>query len=557
MYPVQHPARSRFSQHGAMHGGNGENDAIVHSPIAASTTQQYPAVEHSSASTPLFQNVYRRKRENNLRPNYPSMQQRNTSEHFYSSVVQTAMKGILLSPVLVLVVWSITAISWTNRQLSLKKVFSNDTVRQRNQPSTSISASPANNRRGWMLGRRHAQASPPQQAIGPHIVQPLYLQEPMQGSAEDYYQDPVPMVGLAGGFKPQPIPLTSNAASNLVVTVPKITSTSGKKQYYYNFPEQKQSPRIAVGDVVNGALPQVVSLNDPVTGKTQYYYTFPEQGKVPDDVASNTQVQTPVVMTAEDTATVESPMDVVAAGVQEDDPALLLAQQHPLQQVGATMRAMSHQQVPHSNDVRHDRNSHHSNDKQNTHHVQYFFYDPKGTKKDQHGHLHLPHFVYDTYGRIVSVTSLTKAAAAPILMQEEPNDPPILMMIHQNATTLNATQYNYTHSHPPVVDTRQKRKMSIPKHIYNFSKTNSESTEDDSSMIICTVGVMALFVGALSARRLRHQRSILSYCIENEALEDDAAYDAAYTTTTHPNAFGSHYNTFAQGWKGDLEKFDV
>ena len=73
---------------------------------------------------------------------------------------------------------------------------------------------------------------------------------------------------------------------------------------------------------------------------------------------------------------------------------------------------------------------------------------------------------------------------------------------------------------------------------------------------------MALFVGALSARRMRshQQRSILSMCIENEQLDHDAAYDTIYTTTTNPNnaIFGSnHYNTFAQGWKGDLEKFDV
>ena len=73
---------------------------------------------------------------------------------------------------------------------------------------------------------------------------------------------------------------------------------------------------------------------------------------------------------------------------------------------------------------------------------------------------------------------------------------------------------------------------------------------------------MALFVGALSARRMRshQQRSILSMCIENEQLDHDVAYDTIYTTTTNPNnaIFGSnHYNTFAQGWKGDLEKFDV
>jgi hypothetical protein len=81
-----------------------------------------------------------------------------------------------------------------------------------------------------------------------------------------------------------------------------------------------------------------------------------------------------------------------------------------------------------------------------------------------------------------------------------------------------------------------------------------ESTSQDQSIIVATVAVMALLVGALSARRMR-ARNVLSACIENEALEDDVAYDTAYTTSQKDN---SYYNTFASGgWKGDLEKFDV
>jgi hypothetical protein len=76
-----------------------------------------------------------------------------------------------------------------------------------------------------------------------------------------------------------------------------------------------------------------------------------------------------------------------------------------------------------------------------------------------------------------------------------------------------------------------------------------DSSSQDQSIIVSTVAVMALLVGALSARRMR-SRSFLSACIENESLEDDVAYDTAYTTTDHS------YNTFG-GWKGDLEKFDV
>ena len=78
---------------------------------------------------------------------------------------------------------------------------------------------------------------------------------------------------------------------------------------------------------------------------------------------------------------------------------------------------------------------------------------------------------------------------------------------------------------------------------------------------------MALLVGALSARRLR-SRQFLSFCIENESLEDELAYDAAYTTqsTVGASSFyaGAGYDTFGGGryggdlrWRGDLEKFDV
>ena len=83
-----------------------------------------------------------------------------------------------------------------------------------------------------------------------------------------------------------------------------------------------------------------------------------------------------------------------------------------------------------------------------------------------------------------------------------------------------------------------------------------ESSAQDQSIIISTVAVMALLVGALSAKRMR-SRSFLSSCIENESLEDDAAYDTAYTHTTSSNtAVDNSYNTFG-GWRGDLEKFDV
>jgi hypothetical protein len=111
----------------------------------------------------------------------------------------------------------------------------------------------------------------------------------------------------------------------------------------------------------------------------------------------------------------------------------------------------------------------------------------------------------------------------------------------------------------------------------NNNSSSSTKTEEasyvqtpqtqDQMIIISTVATMALFVGALSARRLR-SRQFLSFCIENESLEDELAYDVAYTTqsTVGASSFytGAGYDTFGGGkyggdlrWRGDLEKFDV
>jgi hypothetical protein len=89
----------------------------------------------------------------------------------------------------------------------------------------------------------------------------------------------------------------------------------------------------------------------------------------------------------------------------------------------------------------------------------------------------------------------------------------------------------------------EKATLEMPEYTWG------ESQAQDQMIIVSTVATMALLVGALSARRLR-SRQFLNSCIENESLEDEVAYDAAYTT--------NGYDTFGSGpWRGDLEKFDV
>ena len=140
-----------------------------------------------------------------------------------------------------------------------------------------------------------------------------------------------------------------------------------------------------------------------------------------------------------------------------------------------------------------------------------FYYDPKDATKT--GELQIPDTVYDEDG---------------------------------NRVSLQALQGSQIFLEPPKQQiSEQPQQLTVPTNIKKWG----ESTIQDQSIIVSTVAVMALLVGALSARRLR-SRSFLSSCIENESLEDDVAYDTAYTTTDNS------YNTFG-GWKGDLEKFDV
>jgi hypothetical protein len=147
---------------------------------------------------------------------------------------------------------------------------------------------------------------------------------------------------------------------------------------------------------------------------------------------------------------------------------------------------------------------------------QILYYDPEQAMVN--GQLEVPMTVYDQHGNPIPLQNLR---GARILME------------------------------PP-----QARIQGNPRQMISAQDMQKwgESTSQDQSIIVATVAVMALLVGALSARRMR-ARNVLSACIENEALEDDVAYDTAYTTSQKDN---SYYNTFASGgWKGDLEKFDV
>ena len=176
-----------------------------------------------------------------------------------------------------------------------------------------------------------------------------------------------------------------------------------------------------------------------------------------------------------------------------------------------------------------------------------YYYDPATAIVE--GQLQAPSVVYDEHGNEVDLSSLvsfgselyiepphSELMASPVYGSTQSNSDNRRLIISSNST--NSTSNGPLPLPPPPLEMK-----------FKTPEAWGESTTQDQSIIIVTVATMALLVGALSARRLR-SRSFLSSCIENESLEDEVAYDNAYTISG-----GDSYNTF--GWKGDLEKFDV
>ena len=152
--------------------------------------------------------------------------------------------------------------------------------------------------------------------------------------------------------------------------------------------------------------------------------------------------------------------------------------------------------------------------------VRYYYYDPAKTQQDPSGNLILPDTVYDSQGRAIPTAQLSGSITAA----QQPQ-------LESTGSTSNAT---------PVAEPHKE--LAIPTAL-----AASTSLPADQSIIVGTVGVMALLVGALSARRLR-SRGVLQVCLDDAVDDDAVAYDGAYTVASGPT-----YGT----WKGDLEKFDV
>jgi hypothetical protein len=176
---------------------------------------------------------------------------------------------------------------------------------------------------------------------------------------------------------------------------------------------------------------------------------------------------------------------------------------------------------------------------------QVLFYDPKELKTAP-GEPPLPKKVYDVDGNEVDMTGKEAILIPPPVAKEKEEE----AVPKQSSQEQTKNKYGSTLS----LGSTEERVLASPQR-------------QDQFIIVSTVATMALLVGAVSARRLR-SKQFLNFCIENESLEDELAYDAAYTTqsTVGASSFysGAGYDTFANGrfggdlrWRGDLEKFDV
>ena len=162
-----------------------------------------------------------------------------------------------------------------------------------------------------------------------------------------------------------------------------------------------------------------------------------------------------------------------------------------------------------------------------------YYYDETAAKSED-GSLTVPEIVYNQNGQPVLLASLQ---AGQVLMQ-----PPAA-----GSSMQQSEQQQQQASAPSLGATASSSTSGTRRKVFG-------PPPEDEYIIIGTVLVMALLVGALSARRMR-ARSHLGFCIENEQLdeEEEVTYDNLSTTA---------YNTFGGGsslgsWKGDLEKFDV
>jgi len=472
---------------------------------------------------------------------FTSLKRRKQSNH--NQIVKLAMRAVLLSPVVVLVFWSVSAMIFSKNvnQKSNNKYNNRMNSRGRN-----------NNNLRLMSGGMSQQSNNNLYMMTPQQQQQMYGMSAQQQQQQQQLLVPqmgnnLQMAPLYGA--PQGDVINQNMVMNPLVMTPQ---------------QQQQM------------IPQQLSNNNMVVEP---------QGLLPP--LQQQQQQQPIVMMSQGNL-VESSATAMRLPMQQQEQPQVLMQQTYLQQqeqpqvlTPQSYLEASQLQIPQSSVEQlpiesstllppqvtqsNPRTKIYHNPpppppppppmKENTEGATVLYYDPRNTIPDRNGQVLLPSTVYDAQGNPVDLVRLASQNQLQIVMESP------LQQLSQPQNLGALTQEEPLDVGLPPMERMEDGEEIIPPEAQMSAadiKKWGESTSQDQSIIVGTVAVMAMLVGALSARRLRH-RSFLSACIENEALEDDVAYDAAYSTTMPQNQdIGSSYNTFGRGgWKGDLEKFDV
>jgi hypothetical protein len=548
-----------------------------------------------------------------------------------NSFVKWAMRAVLLSPVVVLVLWSVAAVMFATTHTHQVA----QTQQQRNGNSNTNSSNNSNvrqqsQRRGIRRMFGNGSNNNNNNNVQPNVVYNMQSDNTIiqqQQQLQDQQGNLIYNVnGNAMMMVPQQqlqgIPLAGSTLNvvggqqSMPAAGQFVTATGGYKQQQQQMqqqqavplqPQGQQIPVFPLGSTSNQQqILQPVQLPVPqqvAAAAGSYMAVQPQQ------VFTAQQQQIPiasldnaVVAAATDFAiqtAMQQPMTTSTAGLTDNNNNNnnVVMQQQPRQQLQMSSDSTTTGTSSVAREIIQDQLLQGSPSKQAV-----YFYDPKDTTMSRTGDiLQLPTLVYDAYGNAISLTELHQQAA-PIYVQ-----PPLLgsgsiingstgagaaaststtasdinvvgaavinpaeLLLSESAPLLGATSGSESASSTSTSNIAVVGVVSSNPDLVLLSESAplgasitmpqawGSSTSQDQTIIIATVAVMALLVGALSARRLR-SKSFLSSCIENETLEDDAAYDDAYTTTAAASgAVGadSSYNTFG-GWKGDLEKFDV
>jgi hypothetical protein len=462
------------------------------------------------------------------------------------SLLQWTMRGVLLSPVIVLVIWSAVAVTFHRSQTNVASVSVPQTtaVPIPVRPKKELTAPAA----GAVYREFPSQADSgsvvyrefPSQADSSGAV---YREFPSQGDGGKVYRE-FPSQGDNGSVVYREFPSQGDSSGAVYREFPSQGDSSGA--VYREFPSQGDNSNVVYRDFPTVAIASESRDLGPAVGES-VYREFPAQGA---SLMKRAETAGEGVLEVVEAALGSSPdkdyIPIIAPlGSRPSDNTMIV--QPPGLGVGhAMMTSQPALTATHQMHRPNPRGSSSSNNNDGKGKVQIFYYDPAQAIQAD-GQLVVPSTVYDSTGRAVSTKSL---GAREILLE-----PPMGVTPIRNSSG-NATITNFIH--PNVISDRvSKKTMTRLGSVSTMAAVVSEGTTGggsgtlaDQSIIIGTVGVMALLVGAVTARRLR-SRNILSACIENEALEDDIAYDTAYTVNS------DSYNTFSQGWKGDLEKFDV